>query len=213
MGRFTDETICPWPPDLADVFVRRKPPEGLAPSGAFAGCCDVGNVCLQPGPVFTSSTVARLRHVATISRGIRNALPRCASDVCPSRGRALMTLPGSRSRYSDLTACVAVVFPGRTLPMRRLSIPKKGSHTQPLGSKCWNAAFPEIIREQFIFFLNKCSEIRNNISACIFEKFRTDQIQRRCGFMPSDRLKSVMILPQSLNISLSESSNNTNIDA
>ena len=170
-------------------------------------------MCLQPGPVFTSSTVARLRHVATISRGIRNALPSCASDVCPSRDRAVHDPAGQ---------WVALIRSDR---QRGRGVPRKNrSHEasfhsreriapSTLGVKMLECSLSRNNSGTIHNFSNKCAEIRNNISACIFEKFCIEQIQRRCGFMPSDRPKSVMILPQSINISLSESSNNTNIDA
>ena len=39
-------------PDLADVFIGRKPIEGLEPAGEVIGCHEVGKVCPQLAMVF-----------------------------------------------------------------------------------------------------------------------------------------------------------------
>lgn len=85
------------------------------------------------GPVFISSTVARLRHVATVSGLMPSSRLSCASP---------QTRPwtdGGRSSTCDRciaarTACVVEALPGRTCPMGHPSNPKKGSHHQTAGS-------------------------------------------------------------------------------
>ena len=85
------------------------------------------------GAVFISSTVARLRHFATVLRLMPNSLLNCASEACDHSG-----LPSDRWRAGPPYCCSDSVR-GRGVAVTNLShrapsIPKSASHHQTGGA-------------------------------------------------------------------------------